>query len=148
MPRVGSLVVDCKVLEDVRAFQIMSSPAITVSGEARITDAARKMYESNVGSVLVVDDEGKLIGILTRRDLIYLLASGVAVKDPKVSLYMSESVITAKDEDNLKEILDRMSESGVRHVAIVDTIGRPKGVISMWDILMFIARHCITGLQE
>ncbi len=121
----------------------MSTPPITARASDKISDVARKMYEGNVGSVLIVNEEGVLIGIITRKDLIYLLALGVAAKDPSVSRYMSESVITGRENESLKEILDRMLESGVRHVAIVDERNVPKGVISMRDILMFIARSCI-----
>jgi CBS domain-containing protein len=138
-------VVECSVLETTRAYQVMSSPPVTVTPGDTIEGAAKVMYEARVGSVVVVDADGKLAGILTRRDLIYLLASGIARKNPPVRLYMTESVITARENESISQILEKMKEAGVRHIVVIDADNRPIGVVSMWDILMLIARRCLPG---
>ncbi len=135
--------IECGILEKTRIYEIMSQPPITITKSSDIEGAARKMYDAGVGSVLVVDEEGKLSGIITRRDMIYLLATGIARRNPPVSRYMTESVITAREEESVAEALSRMKEAGVRHLAVVDDEGRPVGVVSMWDIMMLLARECI-----
>ena len=120
----------------------MSAPPVTVRGEASLREAAKVMYDSNVGSVVVVDG-GRLQGILTRRDVLRLVASGDALRDPKVSSVMATSVITASPEETLSSILDKMRQAGVKHVVIVDEEERPLGVVSMWDILSLLARECL-----
>ena len=135
--------VECNLLRTTRVYEIMSSPPVTIHKGESIEAAAKKMYDSGVGSVLVVDDEGRLAGIITRRDLILLLASGIARRNPPVERYMVESVITIREEDTADDALQRMREAGVRHLAVVDGEGRPIGVVSMFDILMLLARVCI-----
>ena len=134
---------ECRILEETRVYGIMSSPPVWVRPEAGLEEAAKRMYEAGVGSVLVLGEDSVLLGILTRRDLIYLLASGVARKNPPVRLYMKESVITAREGDTVRQALDRMRSAGVRHLAVLDSEGKPVGVVSMWDILMLLARKCI-----
>jgi len=132
----------CGVLEK-RAYEVMSTPVVTVPGDISLSMAAREMYQANVGSVVVVDEEGRIQGILTRRDAIYSLAAGEARRDPPVRLVMSESVITGRPEEKLSEILEKMRSAGVKHVPIVDGENRPIGIVSMWDILMALAGDCL-----
>ena len=134
---------ECGILGRTRVFEIMSSPPVVVGLDESLEYAARRMYEAGVGSVLVVDGDGRLRGILTRRDIIYLVASGVARKNPPVRLYMSESVITVEEGEPVGVALDRMREAGVRHLAVLDGRGGLVGVVSMWDILMLLARECV-----
>jgi len=135
--------VECGILGEKRVYEIMSSPPVVVSEDESLEGAARRMYEAGVGSVLVVDSGGRLRGLLSRRDVIYLVASGAARRNPPVRLYMSESVITVEEEEPVRAALDRMREAGVRHLAVLDSEGRLVGVVSMWDILMLLARECL-----
>ncbi len=134
--------VACGGLERRRVYEVMSTPPVTVGVDASLVDAARAMYESNVGSVVVVDDNGGLAGIVTRRDVIYLVATGEARRNPRVSSVMSASVITASPEEDLATVLDRMRSAGVRHIVVVEG-GRPVGVVSMWDIMNTVWRECV-----
>ena len=136
-------IVECNLLKTTRIYEIMSSPPVTIFKGESIEAAAKKMYASGVGSVLVVDEDERLAGIITRRDLIYLLASGIARRNPPVERYMVESVITAREDETADDALQRMREAGVRHLAVIDNNGRPVGVVSMFDILMLLARVCI-----
>ncbi len=136
---------ECGILASVRVGSVMSSPPIAVGVESSIMDAARAMYEGNVGSVVVVDSRGRLAGILTRRDLIYLVASGEIARNPPVRIYMSESVITCRPDEPLLAVAERMRSAGVRHVVVVDPSSpvRPVGVVSLWDILRVLAGRCV-----
>ena len=64
LPLRGALLVACGELERRRVYEVMSTPPVTVGVDASLIDAARAMYESNVGSVVVVDDNGGLAGIV------------------------------------------------------------------------------------
>ncbi len=132
---------------DKKAYEVMSSPVVSVRSWESLEDAARAMYSSNVGSVVVVDEDGRLAGIVTRKDVLYLVAVGEAKRNPRVSTIMSSSVITARENDTLGVILSRMTEAGIKHVVIIDEDERPVGVVSMWDILMAIAGECLPQPQ-
>ena len=134
---------ECRVLDSTRVYQAMSSPVITVPPTASLREAARIMYESNVGSAIVVDDDGRPLGVVTRRDILYLYASGEACRDPPVRVYMKEPVLTCSPEDTLGEVLRRMRAAGVRHMVVVDDGGRAVGVVSMYDILVLLAGECL-----
>ncbi len=118
----------------------MSTPPITVPRGARLWEAARVMYENNVGSVLVVDEEGRPEGIITRKDMLYYLASGIAAKNPTVAAVMKSSIVTARPDETLEDALKRMIDLGIRHLPVVDEKGKVRGMISSWDIL----RHLIS----
>ena len=56
--------------EGVIASDLMTSPAMTVPGDTKITDAARQMQQSNIRRLIVVDSRGRISGIVSRRDLL------------------------------------------------------------------------------
>jgi CBS domain-containing protein len=136
--------VECSILSQTRVYEVMSTPPVTVDVDASIELAAKRMYEAGVGSVVVLTNDGRLAGIFTRRDLIYLVASGIARKNPPIRLYMSESVITAVENETLEQALEKMSETRVRHLVVLDGSGNVVGVISLWDILTLLTRKCIS----
>jgi CBS domain-containing protein len=135
----GSL--GCDVLNR-KIYEIMSTPPITTSTDATLIDAAKAMYESNVGSVVVVDEKGELAGIVTRRDVLYLVATGEARRNPRVSTIMTTSVITVSPTEDLATALDRMRNAGIKHIVVTEN-NKPIGVVSMWDIMNAVWRECV-----
>jgi CBS domain-containing protein len=123
---------------DAPAYMAMSTPPITVRSSERLWQAARVMYEAGVGSVIVVDEAGRVSGILTSRDILKLLALGVAARNPPVGDVMSVNVVTAARDESLGAIAERMRETGVRHVPIVDSEGRPLGIVTQTDLLRYL----------
>lgn len=118
----------------------MSKPPILLHKNASVQEAAKLMFNNRIGSVLIVDDTGKLIGIVTERDLVYLVAMGklhLANEYPVWQL-MTENPITAKPEDTIEEALARMKEINVRHLPVIDNEGKPIGVVSLRDIINFL----------
>jgi len=132
----------CDLLSSRRVLEVMSSPPVSVGLGARLSEAARVMYSNNVGSVVVLDESGGLAGILTRRDVLRLVATGEAARDPPVSSVMSASVVTVGEGESLAEALARMRAAGVKHLVVVDEAERPVGVLSMWDVLRVLAGEC------
>jgi CBS domain-containing protein len=123
---------------DAPAYMAMSTPPITVRASESLWQAARVMYEAGVGSVIVVDESGRVAGILTSRDILRLLALGVAARNPPVGDVMSVNVVTASRDESLGAIAERMREAGVRHVPIVDSEGRPLGIVTQTDLLRYL----------
>jgi CBS domain-containing protein len=123
---------------DAPAYMAMSTPPITVRASESLWQAARVMYEAGVGSVIVVDEHGRVTGILTSRDILRLLALGVAARNPPVGDVMSVNVVTASRDESLGAIAERMREAGIRHVPIVDSEGRPLGIVTQTDLLRYL----------
>jgi len=106
-----------------------------------IGEAARIMKEHRVGCVLV-EDGGKLIGIFTERDILTKLV-GTGYDPAKVAVdgVMTRNPETLTPEDPIAFALQQMSVGGFRHVPLVDSDGHPVGVLSVKDIVDYLAEH-------
>lgn len=93
------------------------------------------MRDRDVGFVPVVDDEGRVVGVVTDRDLCTrVLANGKPGTEPIGSI-MTRDVIHCRPEDDLSEAESSMARHQVRRIVVVDDDERPIGVISTGDIV-------------
>ncbi|GGP19334.1 histidine kinase [Thermocladium modestius] len=111
----------------------LGSRVITCGINEPLRDAAKKMNENNVGSVVVVDG-GKVVGILTERDLVRAVASGVPLDAP-VSRIASRNLIIARQGESMLTVGMKMIEHQIRHIPVVDDDGKVVGVLSIRDVL-------------
>ena len=109
---------------------VMRTEFITVAPEDTLGEVAEKMTALNVGSV-VVKDFGKLIGILTERDLLQAMAERVHTSDARVRQWMTEDPITASAEMDVEEAARVMLDNGFRHLPVVEENGAVVGVVSL-----------------
>jgi CBS domain-containing protein len=142
----------------MKAKDVMVSPVVTISEEASLEEAARRMLENRVGSLLVVDQEGRLVGIVTETDFLkergipfstfraplllgrFLDGDGLErvfqeARSTRVSEIMTRPVHRVQPEAPLREVLDLMLTYDINHVPVVDEEGRPVGIISRFDLL-------------
>jgi len=124
----------------MKVKDLMSVPPITTLKNTSIDDLAGLMYENNIGSVMVVNDKGKLIGIVTERDVIYAVAKGKIGKRFPAYTIMTEDPITISPDAPLFEAAKLMRENKIRHLPVVNREGRPLGMISLRDMLSFIVK--------
>ncbi|MEL9997355.1 MAG: CBS domain-containing protein [Sulfolobales archaeon] len=113
----------------------MSRNPITAHYTAKIRDVANLMYENGVGSVMIVDDKGVLVGIVTERDLVKAIATGKVTDDREVYTIMTRNPVTISPEASAHEALKKMREYNVRHLPVVDRDGKPLGMVSVRDLL-------------
>ncbi len=117
---------------------VMSTPPVTVSPDTSVKEIARIMSSRDIGSVIVVDDKGEIVGIITERDLIKrVLAPGL---DPEKTLardIMTTRVVKTYASDKLSDAVYRMKDYGVGHLPVVEIeTGKLVGVISKTDIAL------------
>ncbi|BBD72238.1 histidine kinase [Sulfodiicoccus acidiphilus] len=110
----------------------MSSPALVTSTDTPLKDVVKLMWDEKVGSVLVVDEEGKLVGIVTERDVVYA-ASRALIEKGRASSVMAKNVISVGPEEPLMEAVEKMRSHNISHLPVVEG-GRPVGVVSMRDL--------------
>ena len=109
---------------------------LTIAPDAMVLDAARMMTERNYGSIVVTDANGKLIGILTERDMLKrVVAREVDPATTPVSGVMTTGVKTATVDDEVADCLRQMSNGRFRHLPVVDKEGRPDGIVSQGDFV-------------
>jgi CBS domain-containing protein len=102
---------------------------IEVAPEDTLGEVAERMTAKNVGAV-VVKDFGRLIGILTERDLLKAMAARVHTSDARVRQWMTADPITATPETTLDEAAQVMIDNGFRHLPVVED-GQVVGVVSL-----------------
>jgi CBS domain-containing protein len=106
---------------------------ITVAPEDTLGEVAEKMTTQNVGAV-IVKDHGRLIGILTERDMLRAMAARVHTSDARVRQWMTADPITASVDMPLDEAAQVMLDNGFRHLPVVD--GQTVlGVVSLRRVL-------------
>ena len=112
----------------------MSSVILAVGPGHSLREAATKMTEKGTGAALVFDDESPAPRIITERDVLNAVGSGVDPDEAKVAEHMSESVISAPPDWSLERAAEEMVKLGIRHLVVVDQ-GELAGVLSMRDIV-------------
>ncbi len=118
----------------LKVEDIMSVPPVTAPEDVTVSDVARLMYDSKIGSVLIVDNQGKLIGIVTERDITHACAMGILGKETKAFAIMTENPITATPQMPVEEAFKKMKEANIRHLPVVDENGKPVGALSLRDV--------------
>lgn len=109
---------------------IVKPTFIEVAPEDTLGEVAERMTAKNVGAV-VVKDFGRLIGILTERDLLKAMAARVHSSEARVRQWMTEDPVTAAVATPLEEAAQMMLDRGFRHLPVVDEGQQVVGVVSL-----------------
>jgi CBS domain-containing protein len=112
---------------------LMTSEVLTVAPEDTVGEAAEKMVARGVGSVLV-SDYGRLIGILTERDLLRAVADRIHSSEARVREWMTPEPITVTPDTPAEDAARTMLEHGFRHLPVVDG-EQTIGIVSLRDVL-------------
>jgi CBS domain-containing protein len=111
---------------------LMTSDVLTVAPEDTIGEAAQKMVDREVSSAAVSDD-GRLIGILTERDLTRAVAGRTHSSEARVREWMTPDPVTLAPTASPKEAAEIMFDRGFRHIPVVDG-ERAIGIVSIRDV--------------
>jgi CBS domain-containing protein len=120
-----------------RASEIMTDNPETVTPDATLADAARKMRDLNVGIIPVIDSQEsrRLKGVITDRDIaIRAVAEGKDANSTKVSDVMTTEIEACNKNDSVRDVLSVMEREQVRRVPITDREGRLVGIIAQADV--------------
>jgi len=125
-------------IDDIRAAELMSRNVVTVYPEDRVGYAARLMRDYDCGALPVIDQEGRLIGIVTDRDIsMRLVANEADTYNTKVADCMTDGAFACHAEDSVRECMRQMSRHRIRRLPIINDWGHVVGIISQGDL----ARH-------
>ncbi|QFT91398.1 Inosine-5'-monophosphate dehydrogenase [Roseovarius sp. THAF9] len=101
-------------------------------------DAAKAMAEKNFGSVIVVDSDDKVVGVVTERDMMNKLVAGERdAKTTKLSEIMTENPRVARETDDMIDWLRMMSNERFRRLPVVDEEGRIQAVLTQGDFVSY-----------
>jgi CBS domain-containing protein len=113
--------------------ELMTKEVLEVAPEDTLGQAAEAMVERGVGSA-VVSDFGRLIGILTERDLLRAVAGRIHSSEARVREWMTADPVTASVSTDLAEAARTMLDQGFRHLPVVDD-ERAIGIVSIRDVV-------------
>ncbi|MEX2459661.1 MAG: citrate synthase [Actinomycetota bacterium] len=120
-------------MPEVTVRDLLTTDAVTVSPGDNIGTAATAMRERGVGSALVTEN-GRLVGIITERDMVSSTAGGAQPETSLVSAWMTPDPVTVKAETSADEALDVLSQKGFRHLPVVED-GKLVGILSLRDLI-------------
>ncbi len=108
---------------------------ITIAPEETAETAAKVLAANNIGALPVCDRDGRLVGILSERDIVHGLSErGGGIAAVKVSELMSPRVVTCSPRDDVGKTMAVMSERYFRHIPVL-VDGRPSAMISSRDVM-------------
>ena len=120
--------------------QILNSKAttgvLTVSPDAKVSEAAKVLADNRIGSVVVSADGGKTAaGILSERDIVRELAAhGKDCLDAPTKNYMTTKGVTCTSQTSAQELLSQMTEGRFRHMPVVED-GKLIGLVTIGDVV-------------
>ena len=113
--------------------ELMTEDVLTVAPEDTIGETAQKMVELGVSSA-VVSDYGRLIGIVTERDLTRAVAGRVHTSEARVREWMTADPVTLTGDSSPTEAARIMLDNGFRHIPIVED-EHTVGIVSIRDVV-------------
>jgi CBS domain-containing protein len=107
----------------------------TVRSVDTIEAAIRKLHDERIGALVVVDRWGKLVGMLSERDVVYALAQhGADALTFEVHELMTPDVTTCTPEDRIDDVMQTMTAHRIRHLPVMEE-GRLIGLVSIGDLV-------------
>lgn len=118
---------------------IMSKKVETIGKSDSVYEAAKKMRDKKISSLIVFGAEGGHMGIVTERDIVHrVCAMGVDGKDARVSDIMSSPVATIDLNSTVEAAADLMLSNKVRHLLVVNPDKTPVGIVAPTDLNKYL----------
>lgn len=127
---------------------VMTAQVSTATLKSTVADVARMMANVESGAIPVTD-EGRVVGLITDRDLVLrIMAEDLPLSTP-VAEVMTRDVETCRDDDNVADAAAKMGSKQIRRLVVVDERGALTGMLSLGDIaLEYGAKQVGRTLEE
>lgn len=124
--------------------ELMTNKLQTIEGSSSVLDAAKKMRDKNISSLVVVNSSNKPIGIITERDLVRkVCANDSSSKNTNVKDILSDVLVTTDALSEVGVAADIMIQNNVRHLLVVegDDVTKPLGIITPTDFAGYLKEN-------
>ncbi len=127
----------------MRVGEICTVQTIYCKRDETVQGAALLMRKYHVGDLVVIDDPDRIpVGIITDRDIVVsVIALGLDPASLLVGDIMSDDLLTASEDDDVYETIERMRFRGIRRVPVVNKAGGLTGIVAVDDLLEFLAEE-------
>ena len=119
----------------MKVSEVMTAQVVTAKPTTTIKDVARTMSEIDSGVIPVAED-GKVLGVVTDRDIVVRVVAEGGSLDQPVSSIMSEEVQSCQEDDNLADATAKMGNNQIRRLLVYSGSGRLAGILSLGDVAM------------
>ncbi len=109
---------------------------VTIEPTATLAAATAKLAEHRIGALVVTGAEGRVVGILSERDVVRALANGEGAMKTPLAEVMTRKVVTCQASDTINTIMEQMTAGKFRHLPVVQD-GKLAGIISIGDVVKY-----------
>ncbi len=125
--------------------EICTIQTVTCTRDETVQGAALLMRKHHVGDLIVIDGaDGQAVpvGIVTDRDIVVsVIALGLDPAGLQVDDIISDDLLTCREDDDVYETIEHMRLRGIRRVPVVNGAGGLTGIVSVDDLLEFLAEE-------
>ena len=127
---------------------LMSKKLITLNAGVSLSDAARIFYENNIDGAPVVDDDGMLIGLLTKTHLIQAIAQKCDISSQRVRDVMTSKVFSLKDTTPADTLQQNNLLAKYGRFPVVNANNQPIGFLTRTDMVRYLSEKSISMAEE
>jgi CBS domain-containing protein len=107
----------------------------TARPDSSLHDITQRLAAKKIGAIVIVGDNGRIVGIISERDVIRVIAEhGVAGLNMPVAEVMTRGVITCEKSQRVDELMELMTKGRFRHLPVMEE-GSLVGIISIGDVV-------------
>ncbi|HKY21452.1 MAG TPA: CBS domain-containing protein [Vicinamibacterales bacterium] len=129
------------------ARDIMTREPACCGPKTTLEDVAKLMVQNDCGEIPVVDVNNRVIGVVTDRDIVCrVVAAGINPLERTAESCMTPSVVTARENDSIADIISMMERHQVRRVPVVRDGGLCTGIVSQADLARIAGDHDVAEL--
>ena len=115
---------------------IMTKPVATCSPETNLAAAVEILWNRDCGALPIVDSEHKVVGVITDRDICIALGTRNCLPSQITAADISSGqIVICKAGEDLRNALAMMAEARVRRLVVIDSEGKPEGILSIDDVV-------------
>jgi len=121
----------------MKVQELMTTNAITCGPDTNLAAAAGLMWDNDCGSLAVTNDDGKVIGLITDRDICIAVATRQRLaSEIPVSEVITGEVWACAPQDRIQNLLQTMRHARVRRLPVISDDGKLQGIVSISDVVL------------
>ena len=129
--------------------ELMQRPVVTCPIDHTLNDVAKLMWDNDLGTIPVTDPDGRLVGIVTDRDICMAgYTQGQPLSAIPVATAMTSQVLCCHIDDVVETAEQLMREGQVRRLPVIDNDGRPIGMFALNDLARLAASARRSGIDR
>ncbi len=116
-------------------LKLKGRDVVTAPPDASLLEIARLLGQHKIGCIVISGEDGKVIGIVSERDIVHELArAGASVLDEPVEVCMTTAVVNCREADTMDQLMGEMTAHRFRHMPVTER-GRLVGLVSIGDVV-------------